>query len=144
MFDSIIKGLKMIFSSLKMAGQDPNLLVPSVLTVLTNIGFGLLLLVKARELAPATSSAYGSSAAWSLPYHAAHMSALNGSFDPNGFAFLSDYINQRSVLIFAGLIIAWWLTNRFLEGVTTLLVYAQTTAPIITTDDVRGMDLYIA
>lgn len=123
----------MIFSSLKMAGQDPNLLVPSVLTVLTNIGFGLLLLVKARELSPVSAAAsvhpaaYGSPVAWSLPYRAAHMSALNGSFDPNGFAFLSGYINQRSVLIFAGLIIAWWLTNRFLEGVTTLLVYSHLT-----------------
>jgi hypothetical protein len=146
MFSSAFKGLKMIFASLKMAAQDVNLLVPSVLTVLSNLGFGLLLLLKGRELAapvsgasaaagaysPYAASPYGMPThAWSVSHHVAHRlvqaSTLNGSFDPSGFGFLGGYINQRSVFVFAGLVIAWWLTNRFLEGVTSMLVYAHLT-----------------
>jgi hypothetical protein len=113
MFSSAFKGLKMIFASLKMAVQDINLVLPSVLTVFSNLGFGVLLLLKARELA-------------SVP-NVMQMGTLNGSFDPSGFGYLAGYINQKSVLVFAGLIIAWWITNRFLEGVTSMLVYAHLT-----------------
>jgi hypothetical protein len=142
MFTSAFKGLKMIFASLKMAAQDLNLLVPSVLTVLSNLGFGVLLLMKGKELAstpaassysPYASSPYGmpaqvlSSSHHHMTHHLVQASTLNGSFDPSGFGFLAGYINQRSVLVFAGLIIAWWLTNRFLEGVTTMLVYSHLT-----------------
>ena len=120
-----------------MGWQDKRLLLPSILTVLSNILFALLIaFLGATKLAPeaAGHSASGSSAAFlgGAAHHGiadlTNLTSLNGPLDQSGLGggFIPDFNHQTAWIIF-GLMVFWWLTNRFLEGVTTALVYTHLT-----------------
>ncbi len=59
------------------------------------------------------------------------LSGVNGPLDMSGFqamgAQVGDVIFSQNTLIVLGLLCLWWLTNRFLEGVTTALTYSHLT-----------------
>lgn len=171
MFESFGRGFRMIMASIKMGWQDKRLLLPSILTVLTNIFFGIVLLWQGLEqmkahgksAVPNIASLSGGTghssplqafgqfggqgahlgAGHHVPAHMQHwqqgaqhlegfgslinMSGINGSLDQSGFAAMGSLVNTESILIVGGLMSIWWLTNRFLEGVTTALVYSHLT-----------------
>lgn len=52
---------------------------------------------------------------------------INGAMDPGGFNSFSGLMNTDAWFIVTAVICVWWLTNRFLEGVTTALVYSHLT-----------------
>jgi hypothetical protein len=60
-----------------------------------------------------------------------NMGAVNGPLDMSGFHAMSsqvgDSLFSQNSLIVMCLLSAWWLTNRFLEGVTTALTYSHLT-----------------
>jgi hypothetical protein len=66
-----------------------------------------------------------------MPSPGTLMGGLNGQTDPSGFGFSWDAIaplfTTDNVIISLSLASIWWLTNRFLEGVTTALVYSHLT-----------------
>ena len=173
MFDSLSRGFRMIWASIKMGWQDKRLLIPSILTVFSNIIFGLIvvMLTTGKMGGPAAAGAgamhhvsqmteevqqtgmptYGLLEQGQKPKH-----KRQASFDQQGGqAFLSRTINNAQQMgpngsgdpagmnaegggfgaIFTGdnaIILALvgmmgWLINRFLEGVTTALVYSHLT-----------------
>jgi hypothetical protein len=60
-----------------------------------------------------------------------NLSNVNGPFDMSGFQALGGEFGEalfsQNSLIVLLLVSAWWLTNRFLEGVTTALTYSHLT-----------------
>ncbi|MBX9879405.1 MAG: hypothetical protein K2Y22_13170 [Candidatus Obscuribacterales bacterium] len=141
MFESFGRGYRMVMASIKMGWQDKRLLLPSILTVLTNIFFGVvmgyfavgefkqgqhLIPEKAGEAANLLEGAKHQGASG-----LAGLTGLNGPLDPSGFGSdfgqLAHYVDTQAVLMFFGISAVWWLTNRFLEGVTTGLVYTHLT-----------------
>ena len=61
-----------------------------------------------------------------------HMTAVNGPGDQGGFAAMGGQAagglaTPDNVMLVTALGMIWWLTNRFLEGVTTGLVYSHLT-----------------
>ncbi|MFX5521715.1 hypothetical protein ABTD78_20860, partial [Acinetobacter baumannii] len=56
---------------------------------------------------------------------------MNQPFDLNGFQAmgggLSDVIFNQTSFAVLGILCVWWVTNRFLEGVTTALTYSHLT-----------------
>lgn len=170
MLESFGRGLKMIGASIKMGWQDQRLLLPSVLTVCTNIFFGLFLLwlsmekmhASAGQASPASPAAihhigrqsfgllrHGHSNAvpdmsgqtgqaagqigqmagqfGQMAGQMAGQIGVNGPMDPSGMNGFQGLMNTDSWLIAAAIVAVWWLTNRFLEGVTTALVYSHLT-----------------
>ncbi len=139
MLESFGRGFKMIGASIKLGWQDKRLLLPSILTVCTNIFFGLILLLLsydkmgtqgAAAVKKAIQPTYGM-----LGQHGHHISmpqvagqlGLNGPMDPSGFNSFQGLMNTDAWLTVLALLSVWWLTNRFLEGVTTGLVYSNLT-----------------
>jgi hypothetical protein len=59
------------------------------------------------------------------------MGGLNGPLDMSGFQAMSgqvsDTLTSQASLGVLGIMCVWWLTNRFLEGVTTALTYSHLT-----------------
>jgi len=53
--------------------------------------------------------------------------ALNGPWDQSGVGALQAAATPDAVLAVVAILVVWWLTNRFLEGVTTALVYSHLT-----------------
>jgi len=149
MFESFGRGFRMIGASIKMGWQDKRLMLPSILTVLTNIFFGLILMWQAvQKLGHHGGAGAVGAAGMSGMGHPTHgmlrplhhhgglpggmpdlggMTALNGPFDPSGFGSFTGSIFNESTLFILSLMILWWTTNRFLEGVTTALVYSHLT-----------------
>lgn len=52
---------------------------------------------------------------------------VNGSMDPSGFNAFQGLVSTESIVTVTAVLAVWWLTNRFLEGVTTALVYSHLT-----------------
>jgi hypothetical protein len=152
MFESFGRGFRMIWASIKMGWQDKRLLLPSILTVFTNLIFGTLLVLQGMErvqhpAAPGATGMPGMPGMTGMPgmgapampthgllQHGQHqigqivgMTGLNGPLDQSGFSALSGFANTESMIVFGSLMAMWWLTNRFLEGVTTALVYTHLT-----------------
>lgn len=138
MFESFGRGFRMIGASIKMGWQDKRLLVPSILTVLTNIFFGSLFAWLAMQKVP--HDRLSQPLQMSYPTHGmlkhvphdgaaglAGLTGLNGPLDQGGFQALSNAVFSESTLVIVLLMMCWWLTNRFLEGVTTALVYSHLT-----------------
>jgi hypothetical protein len=155
----------MIWASIKMGWQDKRLLVPSILTVFTNVFFGLLLIVagshelgpqapvmgqavlqKVQQIQPAVQHAADSRSLGIKTYdllqlptkskgagfinNTLQQTQLNGPNDPSGFdamGGLGKLLNKDNAIFVSALTMMWWLTNRFLEGVTTALVYSHLT-----------------
>ncbi len=53
--------------------------------------------------------------------------ALNGPMDQSGMGALQQAATPDAILAVVAILVVWWLTNRFLEGVTTALVYSHLT-----------------
>ncbi|HEY9786072.1 MAG TPA: hypothetical protein V6D17_11760 [Candidatus Obscuribacterales bacterium] len=124
----------MIAASIKMGWQDWRLLLPSILTVVSNFFFAILLFVQtnakmggkvsaaAGQLSQSGQELFRNGQAGQM----VGLTALNGPMDPSGFGNMVG--TGTDIGLVAGLIVAvWWLTNRFLEGVTTALVYSHLT-----------------
>jgi hypothetical protein len=134
----------MIAASLKMGFQDKRLLLPSILTVLSNIFFGILLLwLGSQKIGEQGSKAISSMASQHVsgpPTHGLlnhpqagglnqmlNLTTLNGPGDQSGFAAMGNLFSYDNVILVTSLMMIWWLANRFLEGVTTALVYSHLT-----------------
>ena len=137
----------MIWASVKMGWQDKRLLIPSILTVFTNMLFGLIIFLD--EVKKVGHQAGKAGAAALHPEHATQVVGmpshgllagsapnpgilqLNGPADPGGYGFswdtVSPFLTTDNVIILTSLMSIWWLTNRFLEGVTTAMVYSHLT-----------------
>lgn len=167
MLESFGRGLKMIGASVKMGWQDKRLLLPSVVTVFTNIFFGFFLLWLATEkmhsnqVAPPTRPHPAHHSYTSMFSHghgfghrggpapdvnqiAGQMAGqmgqmgqmagqvvgqigVNAPMDPSGMGSFQGLLNTDAWLSVVAIMSIWWLTNRFLEGVTTALVYSHLT-----------------
>ncbi len=125
----------MIYASIKMGWQDKRLLLPSVLTVFTNFFFAIVLMIEAKQKLGGTGAGVANqlaAAPHELMNHAKHgemlaMSGLNGSMDQSGFNALGSIMGSETTFLVTCIVSVWWLTNRFLEGVTTALVYSHLT-----------------
>jgi hypothetical protein len=53
--------------------------------------------------------------------------ALNGPWDQSGTSALQQAATPDAILAVVAILVVWWMTNRFLEGVTTALVYSHLT-----------------
>lgn len=140
----------MIWSSIKMGMQDQRLLWPSILTVFTNFFFGFILIFFGEQKIPGMVSANASEVSGHAARNSHHllhqapqtlqhldpakllnMGSVNGPLDMSGFQALSgqvsDVVTSQASLGVMGILAVWWLTNRFLEGVTTALTYSHLT-----------------
>jgi hypothetical protein len=146
----------MMWASVKMGWQDKRLLLPSILIVFTNMLFGFILfldgLKQMSHQAGKMGGAMQPGAGAAATHHAGQlMSAptngifggapsagslmngvgVNGVTDTSGFGFswesIAPLFTTDNVIIMASLMSLWWLTNRFLEGVTTAMVYSHLT-----------------
>lgn len=145
----------MIWASIKMGWQDKRLLLPSILTVFTNVLFGCIFFLDGikqmgRQAGGVVSQVAKHSPSvttgTAMPTHGllggsptggglssmVNMTQINGPGDPNGIASmdlssLSGLFTTDNVIIVTSLMMIWWLTNRFLEGVTTAMVYSHLT-----------------
>ncbi|CAN5707357.1 hypothetical protein BH10CYA1_BH10CYA1_06030 [soil metagenome] len=125
----------MIYASIKMGWQDKRLLLPSVLTVFTNFFFAIVLMIEAKQKLGGTGAGVAhqlAAAPHELMNQAKHgemlaMSGLNGSMDQSGFNALGSIMGSETTFLVTCIVSVWWLTNRFLEGVTTALVYSHLT-----------------
>src|SRR5271156_4215625 len=140
MFDSLGRGLRMIWASIRMGWQDKRLLLPSLITVFTNFLFGTLLLYQGmlvvhngqEQAQPVVHNLHHQighqpfNPANLDPMRMGNMSPMNGlgTFDQGGWA---DQLSGSSDNIWLGVTIAcvWWLTTMFFEGVTIALVYSH-------------------
>lgn len=136
MFDSIGRGFRLIWASIKMGWHDKRLMLPSIITVMSNIFFAILLFLQAKSQFGGKSEvgnkmlaqgqalfqqgANGHHGMTGLP----GMAGLNGAMDPTG---MGSMMSQDNAMAVTGILCVWWLTNRFLEGVTTALVYSHLT-----------------
>lgn len=132
MFDSIGRGFRLIWASIRMGWHDKRLLLPSVVTVVSNIFFALLLFVQAKTQFGGVSENAASFAKQGQNMLAGggqnlKMLSVNGAMDPTGMGASMNAMSTDSVLAVTGILCIWWLTNRFLEGVTTALVYSHLT-----------------
>jgi hypothetical protein len=136
MFESLGRGLKMISASIRLGWQDNRLLLPSVLTVLTNFIFGILLAYQGMTFYQ-NGSATAKHVTGSEQSHALikelksgnfnQLTELNGAFDQSGWGTQAVENGGEAVGLGTVIVALWWLTNRFLEGVTTALVYSHLT-----------------
>ncbi len=136
----------MIWASIKMGWQDKRLLLPSILTVFTNIFFGMLFMLQGSQKLSHQGPAMVKQVANPMqmsgpPTHGLlghpggmnqmiNMTSLNGPGDQGGMDAMSGMgglFSSDNVILFTSLMMVWWLTNRFLEGVTTGLVYSHLT-----------------
>lgn len=156
MFDSFFRGFRMIWASIKMGWSDKRLLLPSILTVFTNILFGcIFFLNEIKQLAKqggatAASITHGGHAGHGLMsgmppvsgkaalhhmqgMNGFNLTGINGPLDQSGVGAMpgwesvSGLFTSDNAIVVASLMMLWWLTNRFLEGVTTALVYSHLT-----------------
>jgi len=137
MFESFGRGFRMIGASIKMAWQDKRLLLPSILTVFTNILFAMLIAWQASQKmahhevaqqadAPAVTHGMLRHMRHSSPQGLPSM-GINSPLDQGGMQQLGAAVTDETTLAVVALMMTWWLTNRFLEGVTTALVYSHLT-----------------
>ncbi|MGH9550360.1 MAG: hypothetical protein ACRD3W_13340, partial [Terriglobales bacterium] len=121
----------MILASIKMGMRDKRLLLPSILTVFTNFFFAAALFLTAKEKVGANAGGMARQAGEMIRQgqggQLANMAGLNGSMDPSGFGSFGGLLTSDTMLLGGCIVCVWWLTNRFLEGVTTALVYSHLT-----------------
>ncbi len=135
MFESIGRGFRLIWASVKMGWHDKRLLVPSVLTVVSNFFFAILMFLQAKTGFGGQSSEANQFATQGgkifAPGGNLHEKigflGLNGPMDPSGMTGLSGAVSNDAVMAVTGILCVWWLTNRVLEGITTALVYSHLT-----------------
>jgi hypothetical protein len=138
MFESFGRGLRMIFASIKMGWQEKRLLLPSILTVFSNFFFATLLLLQAKIKLGGSASGVmhtlgeGPHGVGNMLQHGqvgnlVGFTALNGPMDQGGFGALTGAVTSDVAITAFSILCVGWLVNRFLEGVTTALVYSHLT-----------------
>lgn len=142
MFDSFARGFRMLWASVKMGWQDKRLLLPSIITVFTNMLFGFIFFLDGLKTMGKQASGAGAMMKGGSPMMPAHGGGpggllnnlqVNGPADPSGVGFnfswdtVAPFFSTDNVIIVVSLMSVWWLTNRFLEGVTTAMVYSHLT-----------------
>lgn len=135
MFDSIGRGFRLIWASIKMGWHDKRLLLPSLVTVISNIFFAILIFVQAKTQFGGTSESASNFAkqGQQLLNNGGQMGeklnflSVNGAMDPTGMGSSINAMSADAAMAVTGILCIWWLTNRFLEGVTTALVYSHLT-----------------
>jgi hypothetical protein len=136
MFESLGRGFKMIMAAIKLGFQDKRLLIPAIFTVFSNFFFAILLFLEGKSRMAATHTSAGAQAHSTAQNLAAHpeglhqllgQTALNGPWDQSGIMALQQAASPDAVMAVVAILSCWWLTNRFLEGVTTALVYSHLT-----------------
>lgn len=134
MFESFGRGFRMIWASIKMGMQDKRLLLPSILTVFTNFFFAIVLLLQAKTKMGGSAQHMANQVASTghdfmkqNPAQMVGFTALNGPLDQGGFGALTGAVTGDFMFGVTAVFAVWWLTNRFLEGVTTALVYSHLT-----------------
>ncbi len=137
MFESLGRGWKMIKASIRMGFEDKRLLLPSIMTVFVNFFFGLLLYADGSKLMTSGSQA-GQHIASSTRHLIRHMDpnqlmhlsnggGINGFMEQSGLSAMASNVDGPLCWSAAFLVAVWWLVNRFLEGVTTAMVYSHLT-----------------
>ena len=137
MFESIGRGFRLIWASVKMGWHDKRLLLPSAVTVISNIFFAILIFLQAKTNLGGHSETANKlmNQGQKLLNNPGHQDfgklvgglGINGNMDPSGFGAMANNMSSDTVLAVTGILCVWWLTNRFLEGVTTALVYSHLT-----------------
>lgn len=135
MFDSIGRGFRLIWASIRMGWHDKRLLLPSLVTVVSNIFFAILLFVQAKTHFGGYSESATNFAKQGQGLlqggadmgNKLNMLGVNGPMDPTGMGGSMNAMSSDTALAVTGILAIWWLTNRFLEGVTTALVYSHLT-----------------
>ncbi|HEY9714075.1 MAG TPA: hypothetical protein V6C72_11430, partial [Chroococcales cyanobacterium] len=125
----------MMFASAKMGLQDKRLLIPSLLTVFINFFFAIILMLQAKDKVQGDAQGFTaglSQAPHELMRHGqaagmAGLTSLNGAMDQGGFGAMGALINWDTGTLVFCIGVVWWLTDKFLEGVTTALVYSHLT-----------------
>lgn len=103
MFDSLARGFRMIWSSIKMGLEDTRLLIPSIITVFTNLLFGALILfgsvhaMQGQATGIGAGIGIGKGTGLALPgkHTAHHAKALSNSYGDRA----NSYGDQASKLI---------------------------------------------
>ena len=137
MFESLGRGWKMIMASIRMGFEDKRLWLPSIMTVFVNFFFGLLLLQDGSKVFAGGSSAGKHIAAGTHNLikhldsgqllHMSNSGMMNGFMEQSGMNSLFSNFDGQFCLSSALLVATWWLTNRFLEGITSAMVYSHLT-----------------
>ena len=132
MFESFGRGFRMIKASIKMGWKDKRLLLPSVLTVFINFFFAIILMIQAKEKvggagAGMAALTHSPQAMMRHSQTVMNMGGLNGSMDQGGFNAMSGLFTSDTALLAMCIISVWWLIDKFMEGVTTALVYSHLT-----------------
>ena len=134
MFESLGRGWKMIMASIRMGFEDTRLLYPSLATVFVNFFFGLLLIGDGAKVAGggtetgkhvlrSSHNLIQNLSSGQIP----HAGSVSGLMDQSGMGSIFGNINGDVCWSAAALFAIWWLINRFLEGLTTALVYSHLT-----------------
>ena len=137
MFESLGRGWKMIMASIRMGFEDKRLLIPSLITVFVNFFFGIILLGDASKFANNGEAAgkHIVSGTHNLIKHLdagqiMHISNSGGVtnlMEQTGIGGAISNLDGQLCFSAAILMAIWWLINRFLEGVTTAMVYSHLT-----------------
>lgn len=137
MFESLGRGWKMVMASIRMGFEDKRLLLPSIVTVFVNFFFGLLLLGDTSKVM-AGGNAMGKHIASNTHHliqqldsgqlmHISNAGGMNGFMEQSGVSSFISNIDGQLCWSAALIVAIWWLINRFLEGITTAMVYSHLT-----------------
>ncbi len=136
MFESLGRGWKMVMASIRMGVEDNRLLYPSIMTVFVNFFFGLLLMGDVSKTVATGQTGKN------LVHGAHHLirnldsgqlmhisgaGGINGFMEQSGLSGAMSNVNGEFCWSAALLVAIWWLINRFLEGITTAMVYSHLT-----------------
>src|ERR1700733_12425974 len=134
MFESLGRGWKMVMASIRMGFEDKRLLLPSVMTVFVNFFFGLLLLGDTSKMvagAGPTEKHIAANAHNLIRHldsgqlmHLSNAGGISGFMEQSGMGGVFSNIDGQFCWSAAILVAIWWMVNRFLEGVTTAMVYS--------------------
>ena len=129
MLESFTRGFRMIWASIKMGWQDKRLMIPSIVTVFTNLLFSCIFFLDGIK--PTHGMLGGAPSAGSVGSMLG-TSQLNGPGDMSGIGSfnwesMSGLFTTDNIIIVTSLMMVWWLTNRIMEGITSALVYSHLT-----------------
>lgn len=135
MFQSLIRGFKMILASIELGLKDPRIMIPSFLMVFMNFVYTAIIIVqfklKVNPVASGVSSNFHKITPNSFHHgqslHMVSQTAVSGAFENFNTNFVGQYFNPQDCMIYLSIIAIWWLTNIILEGITTAMVYTNLT-----------------
>ncbi len=137
MFESLGRGWKMVKASIRMGWEDKRLLLPSIMTVFVNFFFGILLMGDLSKIFTGGGDG-GKHLVQSTHHLIKHMDGnqlmhlgngggMSGFMEQSGLNSAFGNMDGEFCWYAAALVAIWLLVNRFLEGVTTAMVYSHLT-----------------